>query len=93
MWNLPSESNRNAYKLEAKGPPEIGEPMKVTKEMIGAAHDVMLARGDFVLSAAMLEKIYIAMSQAAPPDKTPFDTCPTCESLARAVMCDNLGRS
>lgn len=38
--------------------------MKVTREMIGAAHDVMLARGDFVLSAAMLEKIYIAMHKA-----------------------------
>lgn len=67
--------------------------MKVTREMIGAAHDVMLARGDFVLSAAMLEKIYIAMNQAAPPDKTPFDTCPTCESLARTVMMDQSGKS
>jgi len=38
----------------------------VTKEMIGAAHDVMLAKGDFVLSAAMLERIYLAMEQAAP---------------------------
>jgi hypothetical protein len=28
--------------------------------MIGAAHDVMLAKGDFVLSAAMLERIYLA---------------------------------
>lgn len=50
----------------------------VTKEMIGAAHDVMLAKGDFVLSAAMLERIYLAMEQAAPPPQTPFDTCPTC---------------
>ena len=33
----------------------------VTREMIGAAHDVMLAKGDFVLSAAMLERIYLAM--------------------------------
>ncbi len=45
----------------------------VTKEMIGAAHDVMLAKGDFVLSAAMLERIYLAMEQAAPPPQTPFD--------------------
>lgn len=54
----------------------------VTKEMIGAAHDVMLAKGDFVLSAAMLERIYLAMEQAAPPPQTPFDTCPTCEAHA-----------
>lgn len=40
----------------------------VTREMIGAAHDVMLAKGDFVLSANLLERIYLAMEQAA---KTP----------------------
>lgn len=33
----------------------------VTRKMIGAAHDVMLAKGDFVLSAALLERIYLAM--------------------------------
>ena len=33
----------------------------VTREMIGAAHDVMLAKGDFVLSANLLERIYLAM--------------------------------
>lgn len=43
--------------------------MKVTKEMIGAAHDVMLAKGDIILSAALLERVYIAMSQAAPTQK------------------------
>lgn len=42
----------------------------VTREMIGAAHDVMLAKGDFVLSASMLERIYMAMEQAAPPQQT-----------------------
>ena len=52
----------------------------VTNEMIFAAHDVMLAKGDFVLSAAMLERIYLAMEQAAPP-QTPFDTCPTCDAV------------
>lgn len=36
----------------------------VTRKMIGAAHDIMLARGDFVLSAALLEKIYLAMDAA-----------------------------
>ena len=36
----------------------------VTREMIGAAHDVMLAKGDFVLSAALLERIYLAMEAA-----------------------------
>lgn len=38
----------------------VGETA-VTREMIGAAYDIMLARGDFVLSAAFLEKIYLAM--------------------------------
>ena len=38
-----------------------GEAANVTKEMIGAAHDVMLAKGDFVLSARLLERIYLAM--------------------------------
>ena len=36
----------------------------VTKEMIGAAHDVMLAKGDFVLSARLLERIFLAMDAA-----------------------------
>ena len=63
----------------------------VTREMIGAAHDIMLARGDFVLSAALLERIYLAMEKASPPRKTPFDTCPTCEALSRTVMMDQTG--
>ncbi len=63
----------------------------VTREMICAAHDVMLAQGDFMLSAALLERIYLAMQQAAPPTQTPFDTCPTCEALARTVMMDQTG--
>ena len=58
----------------------------VTREMIGAAHDVMLAKGDFILSAELLERIYLAMDQAAP-----LDTCPTCEALARTVMMDQTG--
>ncbi len=68
-----------------------GRTATVTKEMIGAAHDVMLEKGDFVLSAALLERIYLAMAQAAPSSKKPFDTCPTCEALARAVMADQTG--
>lgn len=68
-----------------------GRTATVTREMIGAAHDVMLAKGDFVLSANLLERIYLAMEQAAPPPQTPFDTCPTCEALARAVMMDQTG--
>ena len=68
-----------------------GRTATVTREMIGAAHDVMLAKGDFVLSAALLERIYFAMEQAAPPPQTPFDTCPTCEALARTVMMDQTG--
>ena len=55
----------------------------VTREMIGAAHDVMLAKGDFILSHAMLERIYLAMEKAAPPK---FNTCPSCEALARAEL-------
>jgi len=38
----------------------------VTREMIGAAHDIMLKRGDFVLSAVLLEKIYLAMEAKKP---------------------------
>ena len=38
-----------------------GRTATVTREMIGAAHDVMLAKGDFVLSANMLERIYRVM--------------------------------
>ena len=38
-----------------------GETAVVTREMIGAAHDVMLAKCDFVLSAGLLERIYLAM--------------------------------
>ena len=42
--------------------PKVGAGgVAVTREMIGAAHDVMLAKGDFVLSAALLERIYLAM--------------------------------
>lgn len=63
----------------------------VTREMITAAHGVTLESGDVVLSARLLERIYLAMSQAAPPPQTPFDTCPTCEALARAVMADQTG--
>lgn len=63
---------------------------RVTREMITAAHGVTLESGDVVLSGRMLERIYLAMDQAAPP-QTPFDTCPTCEALARAVMMDQTG--
>ena len=38
----------------------------VTREMIGAAHDIMLERGDLVLSAVLLEKIYLAMEAKKP---------------------------
>ena len=40
----------------------------VTREMIGAAHDVMLAKGDFVLSATLLERIYRAMRAREPKE-------------------------
>lgn len=77
LYALTTEEVAAVNKLRARK----GRTAKVTREMIGAAHDIMLARGDFVLSAALLERIYLAMEQAAPPRQTPFDTCPTCEAL------------
>lgn len=59
--------------------------MNVTRKMINAGHDVMLKRG-MVFSHEVLSELYKAMEQAAPPDRTPFDTCPTCQALARAVL-------
>lgn len=82
--------NRNGLKGSPLREVGAGET-EVTREMIGAAHDVMLAKGDFVLSAALLERIYLAMERAASPRQTPFDTCQTCEALARAVMMDQTG--
>ena len=64
---------------------------KVTREMITAAHGVTLESGDVVISARLLERIYLAMEQAAPPPRTPFDACPTCEALARTAMMDKTG--
>ena len=83
--------NRNGLKGSPLREVGAGGTETVTREMIGAAHDVMLAKGDFVLSANLLERIYLAMEQAAPPPQTPFDTCPTCEALARTVMMDQTG--
>ena len=37
----------------------------VTKEMICAAHDICLKKGDFVLSASLLERIYLVMRDKA----------------------------
>ena len=59
--------NRNGLKGSQLRKVGTGRTATVTKEMIGAAHDVMLAKGDFVLSARLLECIYLAMEQAAPP--------------------------
>lgn len=53
--------NRNGLKSSPLREVGAGETATVTREMIGAAHDVMLAKGDFVLSAALLERIYLAM--------------------------------
>ena len=83
--------NRNGLKGSPLREVGAGGMETVIREMIGAAHDVMLAKGDFVLSANLLERIYLAMEQAAPPPQTPFDTCPTCEALARTVMMDQTG--
>ena len=47
--------------LKAAAKVGAGRTATVTREMIGAAHDVMLAKGDFVLSSRLLERIYLAM--------------------------------
>ncbi len=64
---LPSQAldylNRNG--LNGSPLREVGAGgTAVTRKMIGAAHDVMLAKGDFVLSANLLERIYLAMEAA-----------------------------
>ena len=47
--------------------PKVGaDSTAVTREMIGAAHDVMLKKGDFVLSANLLERIYLAVDAVRP---------------------------
>lgn len=51
--------------------------MTVTREMIGAAHDICLSKGDFVLSASLLERIYLAMRER---DET-FDNGPMGEEV------------
>lgn len=38
----------------------------VTQAMINAGHDVTLKTGDIILSARLLEAIYLAMCRAAP---------------------------
>ena len=47
--------------------------MKVTKEMICAAHDICLKKGDFVLSANLLERIYLAMDSRSETGSGPMD--------------------
>jgi hypothetical protein len=47
--------------------PKVGDgDTAVTWEMIEAAHDITLACGDFILSAAVVEKIYLAMEAKKP---------------------------
>lgn len=45
----------------AKGTQIVRTPVEVTREMVSAAHGVTLERGDIVLSANLLERIYRAM--------------------------------
>jgi len=63
----------------------------VTNEMISAAHKVTMEHGDIVLSHRLLTKIYLAMDALANQEKTSGSPCPTCQSLARAVMMDQTG--
>lgn len=85
----------NAHGMEAGrllfNEPKVVARGTVTREMLTAAHGVTLESGDVVLSARLLERIYLAMEKAAPTPQTPFDTCPTCEALARTVMMDQTG--
>lgn len=62
----------------------------VTRDMISAAHREAMRNGDVILSADLLERIYRAM-RAREPKEGDARPCPTCESLARAVMMDQTG--
>ena len=69
----------NAHGMEAVRllfeEPKVGAGgTAVTRGMLTAAHGVTLESGDVVLSDQLLERIYLAMKQAAPPPQTPFDT-------------------
>jgi len=46
-----------------------GRLIEVTREMICAAHGVTLERGDVVLSASLLERIYRAMRSKEPKNE------------------------
>ena len=66
--DLPAKALDYLSRNGLKGSPlrEVGAggTATVTREMIGAAHDVTLKKGDFVLSCSLLERIYLAMEQA-----------------------------
>lgn len=69
---LPAQALDYLTRNGLKGSPlrEVGAgETTVTRQMIGAAHDVMLTKGDFVLSAALLERIYLAMDAKRHNDK------------------------
>ena len=55
--------NRNGLNGSPLREVGAGRTATVTREMIGAAHDILLkgGNGDFVISAALLERIYLAM--------------------------------
>lgn len=46
---------------------------KVTREMINAAHGVTMQKGDVILSADLLERIYLAMDSRREKDDQYFD--------------------
>jgi hypothetical protein len=63
LWNEGCEAIEAVIGGEEDEEVGAGETA-VTRKMIGAAHGIMLARGDFVLSAELLERIYLAMDAA-----------------------------
>lgn len=55
---------RAAYEMLPDAKVGAGKTATVTRKMIFAAHDVLLAKGDFFLSAVLLERIFLAMEAA-----------------------------
>lgn len=88
------EAIRAALAVQA---PAVGDGERDDKRMFEqavrslAAIDDALGIGDDGcgdLDSTLTAIAELKRQASAPPDKTPFDTCPTCEALALAVMSD-----